>query len=449
MDDRDLLIGPGMVFSGGRVVAGAGVLVRGGRIAAIGPHARLEESLQAGAARLDAGGGLVLPGLINAHTHLYSALARGFPLTGPPPADFTGILSRLWWRLDRALTLEDVRVSALLGSMEAVRCGVTTIVDHHASPGACGDSLAAIRAAVETVGIRAGLCYEVSDRDGPAAARAGIEENLRFARELRQAPSPAVAAQFGIHALFTVGEETLARCVDAARGAGLSLHLHLAEDEVDVRWNLEHFDERPVQRLARHRGLETEALLAHGTHVDSEEIEILAATKAFVAHNPESNMNNAVGRAPVRAMGERGVSVGLGTDGMSADMLSAARAAFLLARHAERDPGAAWRDVPRMLWTNNARLAARLFGLPVGELSEGAAADVIVLDYDPPTPLDEGNLFAHLVFGLSSRHVATTVAGGRVLMHERKLLTVDAAELQACGRERARALWKRIEALGS
>jgi len=439
-----LLVGPGWVRASTGLLAHAGVLIRGERIARIDEFAALAREAGARATRLDARGGVILPGFVNAHTHAYAALARGMTPPGEPARDFAQILERLWWKVDRALDAEDVRVSALLAFADSVRCGTTTVFDHHASPRACPGSLDALRAAAAEVGLRAALCYEVSDRNGPEAARAGVEENLRFARELRRAPAGTLAACFGLHALFTLGEDTLARSIDAARAAGLTLHLHLAEDAVDVRESVARYGVRPVERLARAGGLGPGTLLAHAVHVDADEIVRLADSGAFVAHNPESNMNNAVGAAPVARLLAGGVRVGLGTDGIGPDMAAAARAAFLLMRHAQHDPRCGWREVPRMLWEMNAQLASRAFGLPVGLLDVEAAADLVVLDYDPPTPLDADNLWAHLVFGCGARDVAAVVCAGRVLMRERALLTVDEPALRARARERAAALWARI-----
>jgi len=443
-DATRLLIGPGHVHAAGRMLAGAGLLACGDRIARIGSYDDVARVAGERSERLDARGGLILPGFVNAHAHFYSALARGMTPPGEPAGDFAQILERLWWRVDRALDVEDIRVSALLGLAESARCGTTTVFDHHASPRACAGSLDVVRSAVEEAGLRAVLCYEVSDRHGRESAKEGIDENVRFARELRRSPGPTVAACCGLHALFTIGEETLTRAVVAARAEELALHLHLAEDEIDVRRNLELHGVRPVARLARAGGLTVDTLLAHAVHVNEEEIDRLAESGAFVAHNPESNMNNAVGAAPVARMLARGVRVGLGTDGVGADMRASARAAFLLMRHAEGDPRAGWREVQRMLWQSNAALASRTFGLPVGELAVGAAADVAILDYDPPTRLDAENLFAHLVFGFGARHVASVVCAGRVIVRDRRVLTLDEAALRARARERAAALWKRI-----
>jgi putative selenium metabolism protein SsnA len=442
----DLLVGPGFVVTPQEVLPDAGVLIRGGRIAAVGRFDEIRRRVPATPApeHLDARGGLILPGLVNAHSHFYSALARGIPLRDEPPADFVETLERLWWRLDRALTPEDIRTSAMVALAECVRCGVTSVVDHHASPNACEGSLDLIRAAVETSGLRAALCYEVSDRDGPEHALAAIAENVRFIRSLNEEPSDRVAALFGMHALFTLSDETLERCVAAARAERVGVHLHVAEDRADVEHSLEVHGERPVERLVRHGALDEQAVVAHCVHVDESEIDLLGRSGAFVVHNPESNMNNAVGCAPVVELLARGVRVGLGSDGMSGDILATARSAFLLQHHSTGDPRVGWSELPALLWENGAWLASNLFGQTIGVISTGAAGDLIVLDYDPATPLHAENLTAHLLFGFSARHVVATVVAGRVLMRERCLLTLDATAVRASAREQARSLWERF-----
>lgn len=440
----NLLVGPGRVLTPQVLRHDAGVRIESGTIAAIGPFAEVQRATPAETPHLDARGGLILPGAINAHSHFYSTLARGMPPADPAPESFPQILDRVWWRVDRALTAADVETSARLGAVECVRCGVTTVLDHHSSPEACPGSLDRIRDAVETVGLRAALCYEVSDRNGPRAADEGIAENVRFLHALRQRPGERVAALFGLHALFTVSENTLERCIRAAREAQAGLHLHLAEDRIDVGHALAHHGERPVQRLHRHGGLSRSTVAAHAVHVTDEEIALLAQSGAFIVHNPESNLNNAVGASPVPGLLARGVRVGLGTDGMSADLFAAARTAYLLHRHVSRNPRLGWDRVAGPLWAHNAGLASTLFGRPIGAIELGAAGDLIVLDYDPPTPLDAGNFGAHLIFGFGARHVTATVVGGRVLMRDRELLTIDEAKLRAAARERASALWKRM-----
>jgi len=440
----DLLVGPGRVLTPQALLRDAGVRIECGTIAAVGPFADIRRAAPASTPRLDARGGLMLPGVINAHSHFYSVLARGMPVAEPGPESFPQILDRVWWRLDRALTADDVETSARLGLAECVRCGVTTVIDHHSSPNACPGSLDRIRDAVEAVGMRAALSYEVSDRNGPPAAEEGIAENLRLIGALRQRPSERIKALFGMHALFTLSEVTLERCARAAREAQTGLHLHLAEDRIDVAHALAHHGERPVQRLHRHGGLNRSTVVAHAVHVVDEEIALLAMSGAFVVHNPESNLNNAVGVSPVPALLARGVRVGLGSDGMSADLFAAARTAYLLHRLVGRSPRLGWDRVAGALWAYNAGFTSALFGRPLGVIAPGAAGDLIVLDYDPPTPLEVNNLGAHLVFGFGARHVTATVVAGQVLMRDRELLTIDETKLRAVARERAAGLWARM-----
>jgi putative selenium metabolism protein SsnA len=305
------------------------LLLEGKQIAALGTTAALTTRFP-DADRWDAEGQLVLPGSICAHTHFYGAFSRGMDLPGQPPESFPQILERLWWRLDKALTLEDVRYSALVCLVDAIRHGTTTLIDHHASPNAIGGSLDVIGAAVQEAGLRASLCYEVTDRDGKERANAGIDENVRFARRLNQssaAERPQLAASFGLHASLTLSDETLADCVAAADELGLGFHIHAAEGMSDQKDALRKSGKRVVHRLDDAGILGPKTIAVHCVHVDEGEIERLAETGTWVTHQPRSNMNNAVGVAPVERMLGEGVNVGLGNDGFSNQMFFELKAA--------------------------------------------------------------------------------------------------------------------------
>jgi putative selenium metabolism protein SsnA len=368
---------------------------------------------------------------------------------GAPPASFPQILERLWWRLDRALTAEAVRSSALVCLVDAVRHGTTTLLDHHASPNAIAGSLELIAEAVQEAGLRACLCYEVSDRDGIERAQAGIAENVRFARALADAPQPRLAAAFGLHASLTLSDETLAACVAAADRLGLGFHIHVAEAEADQADALRRCGRRVVHRLADAGILGPRTIAAHAVHVDGDEIERLAATGAWVIHQPRSNMNNAVGTAPVTELLAAGAPVCLGNDGFSNQMFAEMKAAALVHKLARRDPRAmpAGR-VMELAYTNNAALARVLWpDVRLGELTPGADADLVVLDYQPPTPLTAENLPWHLLFGLEASAITGTVCAGKVLMRDRRLLTLDEAAIVARARELARQVWARVAAM--
>jgi putative selenium metabolism protein SsnA len=428
-----------------RLLEDGAVLIQAGRIAAVGSAAELTAQNPA-AERWDAGGQLLMPAALCAHTHFYGAFARGMAIPGEPAHNFSQILERLWWRLDKALTMEDVRYSALVCLVDAVRHGTTTLVDHHASPHCIPGSLDAVAAAVRQVGVRASLCYEVTDRDGPVLAQAGIAENVRFARSLAAQPDPHLAASFGLHASLTLSAETLAACAAAGRGAGLGFHIHVAEDAVDQEDALRKAGRRVVHRLHEAGILGPRTLACHCVHVDESEIEVLAATGTWVTHQPRSNMNNAVGVAPVEAMLAAGVQVALGNDGFSNQMWAEMKAAYLVHKLARRDPQAMPGDlVLHLAYDHNAALA-RVFwpDTRLGEICPGAAADLVLLDYYPTTPLTAGNLPWHMLFGLEASAITATICAGQTLMRDRRLLTLDEEEITARSRELAARAWQRV-----
>ncbi|MBS1253643.1 MAG: putative aminohydrolase SsnA [Anaerolineales bacterium] len=400
---------------------------------------------------LDAGGKLVMPGNICAHTHSYGAFARGLAIAGPPMKSFPEILARLWWQLDRSLDEEAIRYSTLVPLVDAVRHGTTTLIDHHASNRAIDGSLDIIADAVEEAGIRACLCYEVTDRDGSAVAEAGIRENERFirrARELEGELGERLAGTFGLHASLTLTDETLEQCVDVAERLGVGFHIHAAEGPADREHALETYDTRTIDRLAERGILGEQTIVAHAIDIDAWEMETLRDTGTWVTHQPRSNMNNAVGVADVPAMLRGGMPVGLGNDGFSNNMFTEMKTAYLLHKVHRDDPRVMGADqVLKMAVNNNARLANLFFPQPIGQLSPGAYADVILLDYYPPTPLTAGNLPWHVAFGIDGSHVTHTICGGRLLMKDRELLTLDEEAIAGRAREVARDVWKRFEEL--
>jgi putative selenium metabolism protein SsnA len=421
------------------------VLLADGLIAEIGPSADLS-TRHPRAERLDAGGQYLMPGNICAHTHFYGAFARGMAIPGRPPQDFPEILRKLWWPLDKSLGAEDVRYSALVSLVDAVKHGTTTLIDHHASPNCIPGSLDLLAEAVEHSGLRAVLCYEVTDRDGPEKAQAGIAENLRFLERCAEGgvAEGRVAATFGLHAGLTLSDHTLEACRRAAP-EGTGFHIHLAEHEADEDDSLRKSGLRAAQRLERHGILGERTIVAHAVHVDAHEIEVLAESGTWVTHQPRSNMNNAVGAAEVEAMLSAGLKVCLGNDGFSNAMWEEWKTAYLLHKLWHRDPRRMGGEaVVQMAVYHNAGLAQVFFpGMPLGVLALGARADLILVDYHPITPLSEGNLPWHMLFGFRDSMVTATMVGGRLLMRDRQLLTLDEAEISARARQLAPQVWKR------
>ncbi len=430
-----------------QILDGHALRIEDGLIAAIGPQEGLLSS-HPDEERLDAGGQLAMPGNICAHTHFYGAFARGLGIPGSAPRDFPEILEKLWWPLDRSLTAKDVEVSALINLVDAIKHGTTTLIDHHASPNAISGSLDRIGRAVSESGLRAVLCYEVTDRDGPERAQAGIEENVRFLEAARGSgyADGRLAGTFGLHAGLTLSDQTLEAC-RAAVPEGVGFHIHVAEHEADEYDSLAKSGQRVVDRLLQHGILGPDTIVAHAIHIDAREAALLAETGTWVTHQARSNMNNGVGAAPVESLLRLGVPVCLGTDGFQHAMWAEWKAAYLLHKVWHRDPRRmSGMDIVQMGVSHNARLAGRFFPqAPLGVLEPGAHADLILVDYDPITPLDGGNLPWHILFGFHESMVTTTMVAGRLLMRDRKLLTLDGGAIAARARELAPAVWRRYQ----
>jgi putative selenium metabolism protein SsnA len=380
----------------------------------------------------DLAGKLIMPGMVCAHTHLYSTLARGMPAPPRTPINFKEILELIWWRLDRALDEETIYWSALAGALEAARAGTTCLFDHHSSPTRISGSLEIIREAVEKVGLRAVLCYEVTDRGGLKERNEGVEENREFLQSMRKKPGPLFRGLVGAHASFTLSDETLRMCAEVMADQNAGLHIHVAEDLCDVEETRARHSTGIIERLKGFQALNNRTILAHGIHLDEGEIDIARNAGVRFAHNPRSNMNNRVGFAPVRSFGD---ALLLGTDGIGADMFEEARFAYFKARDGgvEMRPDAWLRGL-----ANNQRLASEAFGVDLGLCNVGAAADLIVLDYNSPTPVTADNLAGHFAFGLASGSVESVMVNGKFIVTNRSPLLDEVGvydQIQKAGRK--------------
>jgi cytosine/adenosine deaminase-related metal-dependent hydrolase len=290
------------------------------------------------------------------------------------------------------------------------------------------------------------LCYEVTDRNGPEGAKAGISENVRFIKSTIGNPKPKIRATFGLHASLTLTETTLDAC-RAALPEGAGFHIHVAEHVSDQYDSLAKSDLRVVDRLHQHGILGPRSIVAHAIHIDAYEAKLLANTGTWVTHQPRSNMNNGVGAASVESLLRLGVPVCIGTDGFSHVMWEEWRTAYLLHKLANRDPRRLnGIDLVQMGVYNNASLAGSIFPeAPLGVLKPGAYADLIFVDYNPHTPLTAGNLPWQIVFGFHESMVTTTMVAGKVLMRDRELLTLDEAAITVEAGALAPQVWKRYE----
>ena len=421
-----------------RFIEGGSIYIEENQIVEVG---EIAQGTYAPDRTIDARGSLIMPGLINTHHHLYSTFARGFTPPGPPAQNFAENLKNLWWKLDSALNSEDVYYSALLAIMHAARAGCTTIIDHHASPSCWDGSLDQVERAFRDVGLSGCLSYEVSDRNCDGE---GIEENERYIRKCRDAGDGQMGAMFGLHALMTLGTKTLDRCADIGNSLDSGFHVHAAEDEIDVQLTMDRYGRRIMDRFLDFAIPGPKTIFVHGIHFESRELDLLRSTDSMLVNAPESNMNNGLSVAPILDMLKHGVTVGVGTDGMSSHLISQARAMYLHQRTYHRDPTVAFVEACEILLKNNRSICNRLFREPRGVLAAGQLADIIIPDYVPFTPLNADTFYGHLLFGLSFARIRTTIARGRVIVEDGHLLHLDEDEIRARCAERVPSIWKRI-----
>ena len=440
-----LVIGNGKLFTRNDempFVENGAVAIEGTKIAAVGETEAIKK--QYGDAEfIDAKGGVIMPAFINTHEHIYSAMARGLSIKGYNPKGFLDILDGQWWTIDRHLTLEQTKYSAVETLISCIRNGVTTVFDHHASFGQIGGSLFTIADVAKELGVRACLCYEISDRDGMDKARESVMENAEFIRYALKDDTDMIAGMMGMHAQFTISDATM-ELAAANKPDEVGYHIHVAEGIEDLHDCLKKYVKRIVDRLMDFNILGEKTLLGHCIYINPHEMDLIKDTNTMVVHNPESNMGNACGCPPTMELVHRGILTGLGTDGYTHDMIESYKVANVLHKHHLCDANAAWGEVPKMLFENNAAIANRYFKTPLGVLKEGAAGDVIVVDYNPPTQLDASNINGHILFGMTGRDVVTTVANGRVLMKDREIKVIDVEEAMAKCREESAKLWHSI-----
>lgn len=387
---------------------------------------------------IDLKGKIVMPGFVCSHNHFYSALSRGITAKIEPSTDFVSVLKNLWWRLDRALDEESIYYSGFAGALDAVRSGTTSVIDHHASPSFIKGSLNLIKAGFNKTGLRGILAYEVTDRNGESGMREGVSENEEFAEQ--NADNPLIRASIGAHAPFTLGDTAMSMLAEAVKNTGTGLHIHICEDSYDASNSHHLYGMDVTERLERFKLLGKKTILVHGVHLTDSDRERINNYDAFLVHNARSNMNNGVG---YNSMLPGFRNVVLGTDGIGSDMIEEMKIAYF--KHKDAG-GKLWPpDFLRFL-NNGNKLLERYFGGNFGLINKGYNADITVLDYDPPTPLNRDNIAGHFVFGLSSEYVETVIVGGKVVYRERRF-PFDVSEIYNKARDAAKKLWERMDKL--
>ncbi|MFH0883556.1 MAG: amidohydrolase family protein [bacterium] len=391
--------------------------------------------------RIDFSGKVVLPGMINAHTHLYSALALGMPGPKVKPFNFVQILERVWWKLDRALDEKSTRASFRAGLLECLRHGVTTVIDHHSSPEFTRGSLAMLAEEAKALGIRISVAYEVTDRNGEDGFVSGVGENLAAWERFHE--NPLVHPMFGLHASFTLSDDSLKRVGEELKTReGLGIHIHLAEDQADEGDARQRGYTSVVERLEHFGLLNKQGLVIHGLHIRLKDVQTLKKAGMRLVHNPTSNANNRVGllsKETIEAM-----QAGLGTDGMQAQMLAEAKEGTLI-RSSHLAGGVSNVDYVHLLFGNNPAIATHLFHHPVGRIAPGYSADFAIYDYDTRTPLSPDNVAGHLLFGIGEP--TDVLSMGEFRLRDGRFIGIDEAGIQEDARRQSKRLWDAMEKL--
>ncbi len=438
MKTKTILIKNSIIFTGGsskKLLKGYDILIEDSKIKKIFKSA--SKNIKADKI-INAEDKLIMPGFINVHMHFYSSFARGLNKINPSK-DFVEVLNNLWWRLDKKLDYDAIYYSSMAALIQAIKKGTTTLIDHHASPFSIRGSLFEIEKAVRRCGLRACLCYEVSDRDGEKKALEGIKENYEFIKYSNEKNDNFIKSLFGLHASFTVSNKTLEIASDIGNSLNSGFHVHCAEaisDQIDCQ---KKHKMRVVERFEKFSILGEKTILAHCVHINEKEKEILRRTQTQIAVNSQSNANNAVGISDIIGFSQKEILYGLGTDAMTVNMMEEMRAALWLCHLKNSNPSVGFSEVTKTL-ENNVKIALKYFER-IGEIKEGNFADIIMVDYRPTTPLKEDNFMGHLIFGISQSNIDTTIVNGNVLMEKGKLNFIDEKEVARKSEEKAKKIW--------
>lgn len=382
----------------------------------------LSQPIQNSEESIDAGGRVVTLPMINFHDHFYSRLAKGLPIKGSM-TNFNNILKNLWWKLDLALDAEMIRASVQMAALESIRNGVTYIFDHHSSPNYANGSLKIIADVLCDFGLRGVLCFETTDRNGNQLSENGITENLNY---FRNSTSKEFKAILGLHASFTLNDDTLRKVSGLVKELDLGIHIHLCEDKVDREESFAKYKNLPVDRLIKFGLLNDKSILAHGIHLSEEDYTSITNNGGAIVYNLDSNFNNAVGlpelsRAPFK------IPILTGTDGMNSNPARTLKQLFLLARHQGMTIEDSFNWIKK-IYFDQLNFIQKYFP-DFTTLNTNDRADLIIWDYIPPTPFMEENFWGHFIYGILDRPIHSVIQNGNVLMNNFRI-TIDDSEYQ-------------------
>ncbi|MFX1576273.1 MAG: amidohydrolase family protein [Promethearchaeota archaeon] len=422
-----------------RVLEDTDLLIDGIKIKAIGKS--LKESADQ---VIDGTGRMVLPGFICGHTHLYGIMLRGAPLDIKPTTDFLQILDRIWWKVDSAFVNEDAYASALAACYEFLRSGTTCFADTYSGPGSIEGVLDAIAKGVTETGMRGILAFEATERNSKKEGERGLKENVRFITKLQKTPNNLLSGMYSLHASFTLSDELIIKTREKADELPAPLTIHTSEGLIDVYHNIERYDKRTVERLFDLGVLGTDVVLAHCVHVNHDELELIKGSGAIVAHNPMSNMNNAVGTSPVKEMYELGIPVCLGNDGFIFDAMENIRTAFLVHKLHHHDTRV---TTPQQIIEMATINGAQAYGLgnKLGSIEQGKLADIVMLHPNPRvTPILPSGIYGYLVYGCTAHEVEHVFVNGRQVVEDHQVVSVKAEVVEKALERVVPKLWEKL-----
>ncbi len=376
---------------------------------------------------------LLLPNLVNGHSHIYSTFARGMNVFFNPN-NFKEILEQLWWKLDRNLDNEMTYYSAIVSAHEYLRHGVTTIIDHHASGEILG-SLNSLTKALNTYHIKSILCFETSDRFNIDDCILENQNNIKENNGL-----------FGLHAAFTLSDESLKKVKQNLNQT--PIHIHVAESKYDQDHSLKVHNMRVIERLDQFRLLNKNSIITHGLYLSDNELSIIKDREAVIALNVSSNMNNAVGLPNYQKMKQHGIKVIIGNDGINQQMAKEYINLYFSQHHVDQTPTAFGFDDLIDIINNTYLYASDLLNIKLGKIKPGYSSDFMLLQYNEPTPVTKDNIFGHLLFGLFNDFVPHDVyINGAHIVQDKEIL-INNKEYNK-SKEIAQKLWDKIEKEGT
>lgn len=427
-------LGNALIYTGSSLIHSGYVSVDKGKIVEVGFMNDFKGKLDK-----DLKGMLLMPAWINAHTHMYSTLARGMKVDFHP-LTFTQILKQLWWKLDRILGPEEIRISAMVAAAEFIHSGVATIFDHHSSPRHVAGTLESIKSAVvDTAGMRGVFCFETSDRDGIQLE--AIDENLDFYNKYKG--NHFASGMMGLHASFTLSDETLG-IVSKACGEQIPIHAHVAEGLEDEINSINTHGLKIIERFDKYGLLNENSIYAHCIHTSDDEVGKISESNGFIVISIQSNMNNSVGIPSFSKFVKNRAKVVLGNDGFGFSPAFDIRLLSLSQKYLSGTPLAFSNSDLKEILDNTYELASRHLREKFGRIEENYPADIMVIDYDPPTPITFDNFYDHLFFGITESKVNSLYVNGKAVMIDGKIETFDENEIRRESRKISEKLWEKL-----